>query len=169
MGKRLVLADADFSANGLAPEVGVTWYVNECTDSPSTGSLQPANLANGGWAHKNGLNSNLQGKTINRIKLIPSAAGQMNIYKTSSYSGAVTLLGSFNIPANRIGLVTVFEFQDINIGASDIFVLGEANSVGGFYFVSGGSGYPGFYTKIPSSPLAVGAAYDMNISVGYYG
>lgn len=168
MGKRFVLIGANFSANGIAPESTVNWYIDNCTSSPSSGYLQQANLANGGWAYKSGLNSLIQGKTINRIKMIPSAAGVMNVYKCTLHSGPVTLAASFNIPANRIGLITTFEIPSISIGSSEILVLGEANSAGGFYFINGGSGYPGFYTKIPSSPLSVGAAYDMNVSIGYY-
>ena len=176
MGKRLIIAGADFSANGI-PGSGVlptlTWYIDRCTASPASGSLSNANLANGGWAYMSGDNALLQGKTINRIKIVPSQAGVINIYKTTALTGPVTLVASFTVTSGQVGVTTTYELTDFQIGANEIFVLGQANSAGGFKYLSA-SGQNGFYSKVPSAPspanpITPGAGgSDLNISLGYY-
>ena len=179
MGKRLIIAGADFAANGI-PGSGVlptlTWYIDRCTDSPSSGSLNNANLANGGWAFMPQDNSLLQGKTINRIKIVPSQAGVMNIYKATALTGPVTLVASFTITSGQAGVMTTYDLTDFQIGSNEIFVLGKANSVGGFKYLGDPNPvHNGFYSKVPSSPTP-SSPYtpgtnggDLNISVGYYG
>lgn len=178
MGKRLIIAGADFAANGI-PGSGVlptlTWYIDRCTASPASGSLSNANLANGGWAYMPQDNALLQGKTINRIKIVPSKAGVMNVYKATALTGPVTLVASFTITSGQVGVETTYILTDFQIGSNEIFVLGEANSAGGFKYLSGSSGTNSFYSKIPSSP-SPSSPYtpgtmttDLNISVGYYG
>ena len=170
MGKTIVVKGADFSANGMTIIPAVHWYVDECTASPSSGSLLAANLANGGWVYSGNYDVLLRGKIVSRIKLIPSQAGTFNIYTTeSSLSGAVTLRASITIDAADIGRETVYSFQEFSIPENGYIVFGEANSVGGFYYVGGGAGYSGFYSKVPSNPTSTGTTAKVNISIGYYG
>lgn len=152
-----------------------TWYIDRCTSSPDRGSLANANLANGGWAYMSQDNALLQGKTINRIILVPSQAGVMNLYKATALTGPVTLVASFTITSAQVGVKTMYDFTGFTLGANEFFVIGQANSAGGFKYLSGSSGQNSFYSIVPaspspSSPVTPGtSAIDLNMSVGYYG
>lgn len=179
MGKSLVIKGADFSANGI-PQTTPTlvWYINECRSTIQSGSLNNAKLANGGWCFTDANNSLLQGKTINRIKFVPSQAGIINFYKSSSRSGPVTLVASLTVLAAHIGEVTEYELEEFTLGGAEYFIIGQANSAGGFkYYQNGDASFTlsGFYSRVPSNPNPTHPAgetlsqVDLNISVGYYG
>ena len=164
MGKSLVIKGADFSENGIQETTPtLNWYIDSTLN---TGSLSSANRANGGWAFKEGDMSLLQGKTINRLKLIPSIEGTLNLYKATSLSGPVTLVASILIPDADVNTISVYEFNGFTLGENEVLVIGEANSSAGFkYKTDAGNG---FYSKVPSNPSASGVL-GLNISVGYYG
>ena len=152
-----------------------TWYIDRCTSSPGSGSLANANLANGGWAYMSQDNALLQGKTINRISIVPSQAGVFNIYTAPALNGAVSLVASFTITSAQVGVKTTYELTSFTLGNNDILVFGQANSAGGFKYLSGSSGQNSFYSKVPSSPSPSSpvtpgsSAIDLNMSVGFYG
>ena len=160
MGKILVLKDADFSQNGIEPTT--TWYIDRCQSI----SLLDANRVNGGWAFHIEDNALLQNKPINRIKMIPSKVGVMNIYKTSNLTGPVTLVASFNITSDQLNVITEFPINTFELNSNEFFVLGEANNVSGFKYTTAFG--TGFYSRIPSNPQS-GGVYDLNISIGYKG
>ena len=152
------------------------WYIDRCTSSPGTGSLSNANLPNGGWAYMPYDNALLQGKTINRIKFVPSQAGVFEIYTAPAVNGATTLVASITIGAGDVGVETLYELTDFSVGATEYLVIGKANSAGGFKYLTGASGNNGFYTKVPSNPSPSTAAavsnpgqsaVDLNFSIGY--
>ena len=158
------------------PQRAFTWYIDRCTDSPSIGSLANANLANGGWAYMSQDNALLQGKTINRIIIVPSQAGVINLYKATALTGPVTLVASFTVQSSDVGIKTMYEITDFTLGNDEIFVLGNANSAGGFKYWNAATNINnGFYSKIPSAPSPSSPnipgtnPLDLNISVGYYG
>lgn len=165
MGKSLVIKGADFSANGIPEHIpALTWYIDSCINDAS---VSAANKANGGWAYFSEDNALLQGKTINRIKLIPSLEGTLNIYSADSLSGNKTLRATITILEEEKGNITTYSFQEFTLGANEIFVIGEANTEAGFkYRTTGGVG---FYGKVPSASISTINGQNLNISVGYYG
>lgn len=157
------------------PTAVYVWHIDRCTASPSSGSLSNANLANGGWAFMYGDNALLQGKKINRIKLVPSQAGDIEIHKAQTLTGPVTKMATITVQAADIGTAKEYSFTEFTLGENEWFVLGKANSAGGFKYLSGSSNQNSFYSKVPSSPspstpVSPGSsAIDLNISVGFYG
>ena len=152
------------------------WYIDRCLSNPSRGSLNNANLVNGGWAYMSYDNALLQGRKINRVRIIPSVVGVFNIYKAYSVGGATTKVAEFTIASSQVGIETVYEFPEFYLDTNEVFVFGNANSVGGFkYYQDTQNGHNGVYSKVPSSPTHAstnpeGTMYfDLNISVGYYG
>lgn len=158
------------------PQKVFNWYIDRCTDSPSSGSLNNANLANGGWAFMPQDNSLLQGKTINRVIIVPSKEGVINLYKSTVLTGTVILVASFTVTSAQVGVKTMYELTEFTLGENDILVIGQANSVGGFKYLGDPNPvHNGFYSKVPSSPTP-SSPYtpgtnggDLNFSIGYYG
>lgn len=142
----------------------LVWLIDLCTDTPSSGTLANANLANGGWGYIEDFNALLQSNPIGKIKIVPSQAGQINIYKATDYTGTKTLVGSFTVASEDVGKVTTYDITPFTLGATEVLVIGEANSAGGFKYISGAGN--GFYSRLTSAKAAADNS-DLNISVGY--
>ena len=178
-----VILTASFNGDvitlGFIPTLAQTyeiWYIDRASETKPNGTLNNANLVNGGWAFMPVDNKLLQGRTINRVKFVPSAAGVLNFYKASALTGPVTLVGSVNIQSIEIGVLTTYPLDDFTLGSNEIFVIGQANSQGGFKFWNSSENVNNsFYSKVPSSPTPTKvptpgtAQSDLNFSVGYYG
>lgn len=152
------------------------WYIDRCTTAPASGSINNGNAANGGWAFMPTDNALLQGKKINRIKVVGQTAGVMKVFKSASLSGTPTLVGTFTITANDIGVASVYEIPEFTLGSSEWLVLGEQNNASCFkYHYDANKGLNGLYSKVPwssspASPVTPGqGTTDLNMSIGYYG
>ena len=159
----------------LAEPVWV-WYIDRCTTSPASGSINNGNAANGGWAFMDVDNALLQGKKINRIKVVGQTAGAMKVFKSASVSGATTLVGTFTIAANDIDKATIYEIPEFTLGSSEWLVFGEQDNASCFkYHLDTNKGLNGLYSKVPwspspASPVTPGqGTTDLNMSIGYYG
>lgn len=167
MGRKIIVKDADFSANACGEEIiekTYHWYIDECPSDAS--NARPAYVVNGGWAYYDTNNNKLRGKKINCIKFIPATVGILLFYKSSSLSSRGEQIAEINITEEQLQKPTIYQFSDVLIADDEYLIVGKAQSVGSFYFL--GSGGEGFYSKIPSSPTK-----NMNtilgLSVGYYG
>lgn len=144
-----------------------TWYLDHA--SQLTSSDKPANLANGGWMVYSDEMSLLQNVPINTVRFYPSASGVLNFYKRDNSTYAHTLIASITISSTDVGSDPVtYVFDSITtLSSNESFVIGEANSQGGFRFkISGGQG---FYSKVKagSSALTQNNGLLLGISVGY--
>lgn len=163
MGKNLIIKGADFSANKIngEPIQELTIYLDQGIDS-TIGASQ-ANRTNGGWCFLETNNAKLQNKPINYVSFIPSNVGTLNFYKGAKGS-AGTLIASCNITSDDIDKIKIFTFDEITLSSSEFFIIGEANSAGGFYYKN--SGGDGFYSKAQSSPTVASGAL-LGFKIGY--
>lgn len=128
MGKALIIQGADFSVNALND--GVTWiYDGFSKNYQHATSSSPGGTSNGAWSNAE-FNSAIQGKTINRVRGIPAAAGTYNFYKVSAIPSSITQLpavaASIEILPSDIGLVTTYQLNaPISVGDSEYIVCGE--------------------------------------------
>ena len=161
MGKSLIIKGANFSANKIEYTENLVIYVNQGLSSISEASV--ANRANGGWCFLEANNAKLQNVPINYVSFYPSNEGQLNFYRGAKGSTG-SLIASCNITSNDIGKIKIFTFEEITLSSSEFFIIGEANSAGGFYYNR--SGGDGFYSKAQNAPTIVNEAL-LGISVGY--
>ena len=167
MGRKIIVKDADFSANACGEEIiekTYKWYIDECPSDVS--NARPANVVNGGWAYYDTNNNKLRGKKINCVKFIPATAGTLLIYKSKSLSSQGEQIAEINITEEQLQQPTIYYFSDALIADDEYLIVGKAQTVGSFYFLA--SGGEGFYSKIPSLP-SQNANDILGLSVGYYG
>lgn len=161
MGKNLIIKGADFSANKVGSTGDLTIYVNQFPDSIEGAPV--ANRANGGWCFLEANNAKLQNVPINYVAFYPSNVGTLNFYRGVKGSPG-TLIASCSIVSSDIGKVKTFTFNEITLTSSEFFIIGEANSIGGFYYKN--SGGDGFYSKAQSNPIVASEAL-LGFKIGY--
>lgn len=170
MGKKLIIKDADFSANALDVRV-IEWYILSYTNYLGS-SPNIANVVNGGWAFVQATNALLIGKTINAIRFKAATSGTLNIYKGILNSSEKTLIGSINVISSEVGQEVTKTFTPYTMGASDYLIIGEPNSSVSFYYMGSGvtpsSNLHNCYTKVPSVwSLTTANNLELCIDVGY--
>lgn len=123
MGKRMLITNADFSANGIARGT-ITWYITEYTDESSqlTNSFYAARAYTPySWL-------SLRGRTINCLKTNVGVVGTITLYTGTISGTTTTITKTRNISASRTGEQT-FYFDDLAIGSDEYLFI--TNSVDG--------------------------------------
>ena len=170
MGKRLVIKDADFSANAVDVRI-IEWYILSYTNYDGSESHSIANVVNGGWAFVQTTNALIQGKTINALRFKAAGNGALNIYKGTLNSTSKTLIGTVNISSSEAGQEVTKTFTPYTMGANDFLIIGEPNSAGAFYYrgnISPTGVSHNFYTKVPSEwSLTTANNLELCFDVGY--
>lgn len=170
MGKKLIIKDADFSANALDVRV-IEWYILSYTNYLES-SQNIANVVNGGWAFVQATNALLIGKTINAIRFKAATSGTLNIYKGVLNSSEKTFIGSVNVTSSEVGQEVTKTFTPYTMGGNDYLIIGEPNSSASFYYQGSGvkptAASHNFYTKVPSEwSLTTANNIELCIDIGY--
>ena len=158
MGKKIIIKGADFSENGmLAGEL--TLYFEKGFDKTI---VNVSTTGSSAWALTDTEASILYGKTINRIKFIPAAAGTFRIYKTSSLSSLGELVAQVTIDASQVGTVVTASFDDVVVANGERFVFPDNMK---YVQESGAS----FYKRVGYSDYSVVSGYRFPWAFGYFG
>lgn len=158
MGKKIIIKGADFSENGmLAGEL--TWYFEKGFDREP---IAVSTSGSSAWALTDTEASILYGKTINRIKFIPSAAGTFRIYKTSSLSSLGELVAKVVINTPRVGTVVTVSFDDVVVANGERFVFPDNMP----YAAESGAS---FYKRVGYSDYSVVSNFRFPWAFGYFG
>lgn len=158
MGKKIIIKGADFSENGMmAGEL--TWYFEKGFDKTI---VDISTAGSSAWALTDTEASILYGKTINRIKFIPAAAGTFRIYKTSSLSSLGELVAEVVINTSQVRTVVTASFDDVVVANGERFVFPDNMPYAG---ESGAS----FYKRVGYSNYSVVSNYRFPWAFGYFG
>lgn len=167
MGKCLIIKGADFSENGIANEVN-EWYVTNGTDFISKKGTDAANLNSAAWTFDDTTNAKLQGKTVNRLRIIASSAGTFNLYVLNSRTQSLeTPAATITVGPADIGILKEFAMSnDVSIGAGQILVFASPTQNVSFYY---GVNMPNhsFYKRVGFNDTAVVNNYELLFDVGY--
>lgn len=114
----------DNNNSGEEVPVDVTWYTSATKDS--SGTLPPAILGmNGsGYTYFNeSTHDKYQGKTVNRIALVPSQAGTLSVYLLNGItaSSGGTVIGQITMSAEDVDKYTIYEIPATNV-ATDKYI-----------------------------------------------
>lgn len=173
MGKKLIIAGADFTANGINV-VPKTWYLTLATDLLANKSNSPTNNSgSASWAFADSYNQILRGKTINLIRFIPGEAGTFNIYKTTSLGGSLGYpVAQITVSSDQVGVLTEYVIPNISIGNNDWLVFADQTCISFYYGSSANVPMPSghwFYKRVGHSDNAVVNNYELLFDIGYQG
>lgn len=130
-----------------------TWYINSLQGLQDSGNDIATNrvkLQGGGSAYAwafNELNTELAGKTINTIEMMPSGAGTFHLGVFDTSTNKVTDTRTFTIEAADVDTVKTYKFTDLTIPSGKYFVWNCSGATGE------GTGYYILQAKL--DPLAV--------------
>lgn len=158
MGKKIIIKGADFSENGMLAG-RLTWYFEKGFDKKI---INVSKTGSSAWALTDKEASTLYGKTINRIKFIPAAAGNFHIYKTSSLSSLGELVAEVVIDATEVGTVVTVSFDNVMVAYRERFVFPDNMP----YADERGAS---FYKRVGYSDYSVVSNYRFPWAFGYYG
>lgn len=164
MGKSLIIKGADFSANAVKV---LKWYITENDQYGAGASIKvPASYA--AFCPFSG--DNLQGKTINCIKLKAGTAGIITLVKVSNNdaSGVATPIATITISSEDIGNDVIKYFDDVQIGSNEWFGIMASTDTGQFKYNSSVLQSRGYYQRAGTSNISIGAG-SLALNVGYYG
>lgn len=118
--------DSDYSNEVVYGARELIWYTSAVKSS--AGTFPPSKLAlqGSGFTYYNeSTHDKYQGKTVNRIAFVPSAAGTLTIYKTNKItSGATgTVVATVTVKAEDIGAYTTYEIPDVAVGANEYIAV----------------------------------------------
>lgn len=168
MGKRIIIKGADFSENGIATGT-TTWYITNGTDFISKKGSNAANMSSAAWTFDNVTNAKLQGKTVNRLRIIASAAGTFYLYVLNSRTQSLgTPAATITVGTGDIGILKEFEMSnDLSIGAGQFLVFANPTQSVSFYY---GQNMPSnsFYKRVGFTDAAVVSACELLFDVGYW-
>lgn len=139
MGKRLIIKDADFSANAVYSG-NIHWYYRGFSEFyGSESGSQVSGTNSGGWSLAPMFDA-LRGKTINIVKGLAAAAGTFNFYKVAQEPNTVTQLPErsayITIQNSDVGKITTFTFNTpVSLADNEYLVCGENGLSGGGNFI----------------------------------
>lgn len=167
MGKKIIVKNADFTANGVA----YTEFTYLHTYTDYGGGANKPTAANGGWAFGNTTApySGLVNKTINFVRFKSKQAGTLNFYRCTDPTDITTrqLVTSVQITATNQVITHIFE--PVTLG-DEYFVIGEANSAQGLPGYDGsGGGVGNWMGKVPSNNPSSYNGGGIRIDIGFIG
>lgn len=173
MGKKIIIAGANFSANGINV-IPKTWYLTLATELLANKSNSPTNnTGSASWAFADSYNQILRGKTINIIRFIPGTAGTFNLYKTTSLGASLgSPVAQIEVSASQVGILTEYSIPDITISNNEWLVFADPSCISFYYASSANVAMPSghwFYKRVGYSNNAVANNYELLFDIGYQG
>lgn len=170
MGKSLIIKGADFSQVAVSDPT-LEWFIDRYSDEKAfaLGRAYAGGYIPGDYA-------NVQGKRINRIKLMPKDAGIMTIGVADGVgvSANFSQVREISFTSEEADTAVIKSFEEIIVPSNGyICVEFGSNASVPFGYQNSGTGGAGFYFYVGKSSASgeitnIGT-HDLNISFGYYG
>lgn len=166
MGKSLIIRGADFSANGIK-DYPVTWFMDNFKENWATSiGVKTAR------AFVPGNYTDVQGKTINCVKLKVAGAGTFTFMVANGVGGSATYSQARTIEfsSDEVDTTVVKTFDPIDVPQDGFIAWMTSTDTGNWYYGNVSTGGTGFYMNVGNGGDGTIKGFpnvDMNVSIGY--